>query len=97
MSGVEIFLVGPLTALATFLSKWAIKKYNSAKQEKEDKYEMQNLLNSVQKLSDYINARCDKIGQLHLNLNLDLYSLRTPFFGGVDGRISFGGDFGGGG
>lgn len=57
MSGVEIFLVAPLTALATFLSKWAIKKYHARKEKREDKYETQNLLVAVQKLSYFINVR----------------------------------------
>jgi hypothetical protein len=78
MSGAEIFLIGPLTALATFLSKWAIRKYHSAKQEKEDKYETQHLLAAVQRLSEFINARADKIAQFHLDLNLHPSSLRNP-------------------
>jgi hypothetical protein len=78
MSGAEIFLLGPFTALATFLSKWAIKKYNARKEEREDKYETQKLLVAVQKLTHFINVRADKIAQFHLDLNLSPETLGTP-------------------
>ena len=77
MSGAEVFLAGPLVALANFLMKWALKKFHAAKEAKEDKYETQRLFDAVQKLAAFANAKADTIVQLHLDLNLQHESLGT--------------------
>jgi hypothetical protein len=75
MSGAEPLLVPLLSALATFLSRWGLKKYQAAKEAKEEKYETQKLVEAVQKLASFANERADMIAQLHLDLNLHPSSL----------------------
>ena len=77
MSGAEVFLAGPLVALANILMKWALKKFHAAKEAKEDRYETQRLVEAVRKLAAFANAKADTIAQLHLDLNLRAESLST--------------------
>jgi len=77
MSGAEVFLAGPLLALANFLMKWTMKRFHAAKEAKEDKYETQRLVEAVKKLAAFANAKADTMVQLHLYLNLHPQSLST--------------------